>query len=158
MNQTQGRGNQYTYCCKNHDESQQLSPLRVTFWNCTPIREREDTFGKLIKLHILWLSMAIQYSTSASPVVVNTPETRSYYFMKFQTAIFQGIQPIAFGVSFPVKDCIYGYILCWWKTQKFKNEKTKISPLNFCMQNVDLEIQSLHSWRWIKANKRKYTR
>ena len=89
--------------------------------------------------------MAIQYSTNASPVVVNTPETRWYYFMKFQTAIFQGIQPIVSGAGFPVKDCIYGYTLCWRKKQKFKDEKTKISPWNFYMQNVDLEIQSLHS-------------
>ena len=29
--------------------------------------------------------------------------------------------------------------------KKFKDEKTKISPWNFYMQNVDLEIQSLHS-------------
>ena len=33
------------------------------------------------------------------------------------------------------------------------NEKTKVSSLKLYMQNVGLKIQSLHSWRWIKANK-----
>ena len=49
------------------------------------------------------------------------------------------------GAGFPIKDGIYGYILCWRKKQKFKDEKTKISSLKLFMQNVDLEIHSLNS-------------
>ena len=74
-----------------------LVDTKTSFWNCIAMREGEDTFGKLKKLHICRLSIAIQHTTNASPVVVNTPISIWCYDFRFQIAIFQGIRPKAFG-------------------------------------------------------------
>ena len=105
-----------------------LVDTKISFWNCIAMREGEDTFGKLKKLHILRLSIAIQHTTNASPVVVNTPISRWCYDFRLQTAIFQGIWPIAFGCWSKITYTVYVYIylLHWrWKT-KPKDEKTNI--------------------------------
>ena len=114
-----------------------LVDTKISFWNCIAMREGEDTFGKLKKLHILRLSIAIQHTTNASPVVVNTPISRSCYDFRFQTAIFQGIRPIAFGYwpFYQKSHILYMYISIYYIGDKSKNLKMK-RQIYYCKHYV----------------------
>ena len=100
---------------------------RPSFWNCIPMKNRQDTFSKLIKLHILRLSIFIQYSTNALPVMINTPELRWYYLNRFQSITFQGIRPIAF--------------VCWLFCQRLH---TRIHTILEKKTNLKIKRQKYH--------------
>ena len=114
-----------------------LVDTKTSFWNCIAMREGEDTFGKLKKLHILQLSIAIQHTTNASLVVVNTPMSRWRYDFRFQIAIFQGIRLIAFGCwAFCQKSHIlYMYISIYYIGDKSENLKMK-RQIYYCKHYV----------------------
>ena len=124
-----------------------LVDTKTLFWNCIAMREGEDTFGNLKKLLILRLSIAIQQTTNASPVVVNTPISRWHYDFRFQTAILQGIRPIALGCwPFCQKSHIlYLYISIYYIGDKSQNLKMK-RQIYYCKVNTMFRIQIFESY------------